>query len=166
MKESYVEFCPVPTEQQPINEYGQLKDSWFFGWTSLEGLGYWRKLIWLGFWGWVFASPISAASFPPQKLTILFILSSFFGSFVLLILVLLRLYLGWNYIRDRLKCEQVIYEESGWYDGQIWQKPTTVLNRDRLIVSYEIEPIIKRLKKTALILTVLMGIVSLIWQLI
>jgi hypothetical protein len=82
---------------------------------------------------------------------------------LLVVLVLLRLYLGWYYIRDRLKSEKVFYEESGWYDGQIWHKPPEAVMRDRLIVFYQIEPIMKRLQSTALILGTILGSGSLIW---
>ena len=34
----------------------------------------------------------------------------------------------------------VPYEESGWYDGQIWIKPPEILLQDRLIGTYEIYP--------------------------
>jgi len=49
MRESSVSFCPVPTEQQPIHEYQELKDSWFFRWAKLELGDYGLKLAWV--WG-------------------------------------------------------------------------------------------------------------------
>jgi hypothetical protein len=58
------------------------------------------------------------------------------------------LYVGWNHVRNRLNSETVFYEESGWYDGQTWIKTPEILARDRLLVSYEIQPIIKRLQLT------------------
>lgn len=163
MKESSVEFCPVPTEQQPVCEYEQLKDSWFFRWATLDRPAYWRKLAWVGVWGWMPIAPIAAASFPPQKHPLLFSLSSLWATALLMGLVLLRLYLGWYYVSDRLKADKVFYEESGWYDGQIWQKPPEMLARDRLIVSYQVEPILQRLHRTGLILAVLVAIGSLAW---
>ena len=42
----------------------------------------------------------------------------------------------------------VPYEESGWYDGQVWIKPPEILLQDRLIGTYEIYPGLKRLEKT------------------
>jgi len=33
---------------------------------------------------------------------------------------------------------QVEYEETGWYDGQVFVKPPEVLARDRLLGSYEV----------------------------
>lgn len=152
------DFCPIPEEQQPIREYEQLKESWFFRWVTLEQGGYLRKILWVGFWGALFAAPISAASYPPGEMPLSFSCGTVAGGLFFVGLVLIRLYLGWRYIRDRLHGEKIPYEESGWYDGQIWQKPLETLNRDRLIVTYQIEPIMKRLGQTFLFLTsVLVG---------
>ncbi|MEM8832379.1 MAG: CGLD27 family protein, partial [Cyanobacteria bacterium P01_G01_bin.19] len=74
-----------------------------------------------------------------------------------------RIYLGWKYIKDRLKSDRIFYEESGWYDGQTWIKPTAMLNRDRLVASYEIEPILNRLQKTYGILAGVIGTSILAW---
>ena len=32
---------------------------------------------------------------------------------------MLRIYLGWSYVGDRLLSAAVEYEETGWYDGQV-----------------------------------------------
>ena len=50
----------------------------------------------------------------------------------------LRIYLGWSYVGDRLLSAAVPYEETGWYDGQLFVKPPEVLARDRLLGSYEV----------------------------
>lgn len=148
MKDGGLSACPVPSEQQPINEYEQLSSSWFFGWTNQGWLVYLRKLAWV--WGisWLLTGPVSAASFPPGKHPLLFFLGGATGAMFFVALVLLRLYLGWKYVRDRLYSPTITYEESGWYDGQSWTKTAEILTRDRLIVSYQIEPILKRLQQS------------------
>jgi len=45
-------------------------------------------------------------------------------------LVVLRIYLGWSYVGDRLLSAVVPYEETGWYDGQMWVKPPEVNEHD------------------------------------
>ncbi|MEC4891991.1 MAG: CGLD27 family protein [Oscillatoria sp. PMC 1051.18] len=165
MKQSFVSVCPVPSEQQPLNEYEQLKDSWFYSWAKLDLLAYWRKLAWVWLWGWIVAGPIAAASFTPEKDPLKFALCGAAGAGALVTLIVLRLYLGWRYIRDRLHTETVFYEESGWYDGQSWQKPTEVLERDRLIVSYQVQPVLLRLEQTFAIFTLLIVSGSLLWLL-
>ncbi len=151
MNDFQTTFCPVPDEQQPLNEYSQLKESWFFSWGTSEMLTYIRKIAWIWLWATVIVTPIAWASFPLDRYPVKLVLSASLGGMFLLSLVLVRLYLGWRYIRDRLHTENLSYEESGWYDGQIWRKPASVLQRDRLIVSYEIAPILQRILQTSLI---------------
>ena len=45
------------------------------------------------------------------------------AALVLPLLLLVRQWLGWTYVMKRLLAESVDYEESGWYDGQTWEKP-------------------------------------------
>jgi hypothetical protein len=164
MMESSVSISPVPAEQQPINEYQQLKDSWFFSWVKLDLRGYIMKLAWVWGWSWLVAGPLAAASFAPKKHLVQFMLCGSAGAGVFVALTLLRLYLGWSYVRDRLVGEKIFYEESGWYDGQTWTKPPEILTRDRLIVSYEVQPILQRLKRTFGILVLFVFSGSLIWN--
>ncbi len=164
MMESSVSICPVPTEQQPINQFEELKESWFFSWGTLELRSYIMKLACV--WGvsWLIAGPLAAASFAPKRHIVQFLLCGAAGAGVFLGLTLLRLYLGWSYVRDRLLKETIFYEESGWYDGQTWTKPPEILTRDRLIVSYQVQPILKRLKRTFGILVLFVFGGSLIWN--
>ncbi|MCX7597053.1 MAG: CGLD27 family protein [Fischerella sp.] len=166
MIKSSVSNCPVPVEQQPLNEYEQLKSSWLFRDCVLNWRAYITKIGWI--WGitWLVAAPVAAASFPPHKHTVQFILSGAAGASIGLILVLLRLYLGWSYVQDRLASPIIFYEESGWYDGQTWTKPQEVLTRDRLIVTYQIKPIIKRLQITFAGLAVLFVAGTIVWHLV
>lgn len=113
---------------------------------------YLRKTAWTWFWATVVVTPIAWASFPFDRYPAKLVLSASLGGMFLLSLVLIRLYLGWRYIRDRLQTDKLFYEESGWYDGQIWQKPDSVLQRDRLIVSYQVAPILQRVLQTGLII--------------
>lgn len=163
MMESSVSICPVPIEQQPINEYQELKESWLFRWGTLALRDYIIKLVWVWGWSWLVAGPVAAASFSPNKHLVQFMLCGGAGASVFLILMLLRLYLGWSYVRDRLLRETIFYEESGWYDGQTWTKPPEILTRDRLIVSYQVQPILLRLKQTFGILALFFVGGSLIW---
>ncbi len=159
-------FCPVPKEQQPINEYQELQNSWFFGWAKLEPVKYITKLIWVGIWSSIVTAPLAAASFPIAKYPFQFGITTFAGSSIFVALAAIRLYLGWIYIKNRLYNEAIFYEESGWYDGQTWQKTPEILTRDRLLVSFEIQPILKRIQLTfaTLVGTLILG--TLLWWLV
>jgi hypothetical protein len=160
---SSVSVCPVPAEQQPINEYQELKESWFFRWATLELRGYLKPILVLWGLSWLIAAPVAAVSFPPAKLPWQFFLSGAAGAMVIPTLALTRLYLGWIYVQNRLSQPTVFYEESGWYDGQVWQKPEEVLQRDRLIVTYQIHSLVRRLQLTFLVMAALLLAESLIW---
>ena len=67
----------------------------------------------------------------------------------------IRLYLGWNHIFNRLISEKVEYEESGWYDGQVWEKPLVLREKESLIASIEVKPILKNLIQIFSIISVL-----------
>lgn len=75
-----------------------------------------------------------------------------------------RMYLGWAYVGNRLLSATVEYEETGWYDGQIWVKTAEVLARDRLLGSFTVKPVLNRLKNTlvALAISLFMSIALLI----
>ena len=164
MNKSTANFCPVPLEQRPIQEYEQLKESWLFDWGVLEITQYSKKIIWVSFWSSLLAAPLAMSIFPPTEELLQFILSTVVGICFLTGLFLSRIYLGWNYIKNRLKSDRIFYEESGWYDGQTWLKPTAMLNRDRLIASYEIEPILARLRNTYILLAAMSVVSILLWS--
>ncbi len=157
-------FCPVPVEQQPVNEYQELTKSWFFQWVTLPKSKFISKLIGVWSLSLLLTAPISSASFPPQEQIVAFLLASALGSNLFVAFVIVRLYLGWQYIGDRLKKTKIVYEESSWYDGQVWEKPLEIYNRDKLIFNYQVEPVLKRLKKSSFLLIGIMvsGIFSFI----
>jgi len=87
--------CPVPKEQQPLNEYIELKEAFFYRWAKLARSQYLRVLVlmWLGF----------AILFSPVAMSI--------------------------------------------------ESPAD-LAKDRLLVTYEIKPVMTRLQKTLLVIIV------------
>lgn len=156
-------ICPVPLEQRPAHEYQQLQEAWLFNWVTLSWSDYFRKLmgVWLG--SWLISGPVMAASFPPAKMPLQFILSGAGGAGFFLVLILLRIYLGWSYIQARLQSKIVTYEESGWYDGQSWPKTPEVLTQDQLIATYQVQPLFRRLQHTGYGLAGLYFAGGLIW---
>lgn len=139
----------VPFEQRPVNEYSSLKDGPLYSWGELSPGAFLRRLggLWLVTFT-VLGVPIAAASFNPSKDPLRFLLAAGTGTLFLVSLIVLRIYLGWSYVGDRLLSAVIPYEESGWYDGQMWVKPPEILARDRLLGSYKVKPVIKLLKQT------------------
>ncbi|KAJ6406491.1 hypothetical protein OIU84_010079 [Salix udensis] len=142
--------CPVPLDQQPINEYQNLSTSFPFSWASGDIVEYCSRLFVTGAsFALLIALPVTwfgtvGPKTEPLK-PVLAALSS--GVFVVSIAVV-RMYLGWAYVGNRLLSATVEYEETGWYDGQIWVKTAEVLARDRLLGSFSVKPVLSRLKYT------------------
>ena len=146
--------CPVPREQQPTNEFIELSKSRIFSWPKTK-----KSLIlilikfWLG--AFVLFLVISSGSVYFKTSTLRYTLLSFFCSLSIPLLISLRLYLGWNHVFKRLISEKVEYEESGWYDGQIWEKPLVLKEKESLIATIEVKPILKNLIQIFSIISVL-----------
>ena len=136
--------CPVPKDQQPTNEFIELSKSKIFTWPkSKKSFSFILLQFWMGTF-FIFVV-ISSGSAYFETSTLRYILLSFFSSLSLPFLFSIRLYLGWNHIFKRLTSEKVEYEESGWYDGQIWIKPVKLKDKELLIALLEVKPILKNL---------------------
>ena len=136
--------CPVPKDQQPTNEFIELSKSKIFSWPKSKKS---FSVILFKFWLATFLIfvVISSGSVYFETSILRYILLSFFSSLSLPFLLSIRLYLGWNHIFKRLTSEKVEYEESGWYDGQIWIKPVNLKEKESLIALLEVKPILKNL---------------------
>ena len=136
--------CPVPKEQQPTNEFIELSRSIIFSWPKTK-----KSLIFVLTKFWVGAFfiflVISSGSIYFKTYTLKYTLLSLFCSLSIPLLISIRLYLGWNHVFKRLTSEKVEYEESGWYDGQVWTKPLVLKEKESLIASIEVKPILKNL---------------------
>lgn len=166
MRETSQGSCPVPTEQQPLVEYEELKESWFFGWAVRDWRGYLTPMVWILLSSLLVTGPVAAASFPLAKYPLKCFLSGAVGAGFFLGLVLLQLYLGWRYISDRLSSPTIDYEESGWYDGQSWSKNPEMLARDRLIVAHQVRPILRRQERTFAAIALFLLAVGIAWNFI
>ena len=155
--------CPVPKDQQPTNEFIELSKSKIFTWPkSKKSFSFILLQFWMGTF-FIFVV-ISSGSVYFETSTLRYILLSFFSSLSLPFLFSIRLYLGWNHIFKRLTSEKVEYEESGWYDGQIWIKPIKLKEKESLIASLEVKPILKNLIQILSIIIIVALIGILIFQ--
>ena len=146
--------CPVPREQQPTNEFIELSKSKIFSWPKTKkSLIFILAKFWLG--TFFLFLVISSGSVYFQNSLLKYILLSFFSSLSIPLLITIRLYLGWNHIFKRLTSEKVEYEESGWYDGQVWEKPLVLREKEILIASIEVKPILRNLIQILSIISVL-----------
>ena len=139
-------ICPVPLNQRPLNEFNSIRNSWIISWPFLERISFYRKLT----FSWLIITPVSfTISYGSDYLKnnlyeLIFI--SLTASLAFPILLLIRQWLSWVYIYKRLNSENIEYEESGWYDGQTWEKPIDWRAKDLLIAQYQIKPVLNHLE--------------------
>jgi hypothetical protein len=145
-------ICPVPPNQRPLNEFNSVRNSWIISWPFLDKKVFYSKLI----FSWLFITPLSLTiSYGSDYLKnniLELVLLSFTASIILPLLLLIRQWLSWIYIYKRLTSENIEYEESGWYDGQIWEKPVDWRSKDLLIAQYQIKPILNHIESIIIIL--------------
>ena len=146
-------ICPVPLNQRPLNEFNSIRNSWIISWPLLEKIVFYKKLL----YSWIFITPISlvisyGSDYLKNNIFDLTLIS-LTTSLMFPILLLSRQFLSWIYIYKRLNSENIEYEESGWYDGQVWEKPIDWRSKDLLIAQYQVKPILDHLKIILIILS-------------
>ncbi|KAG8086231.1 hypothetical protein GUJ93_ZPchr0010g9510 [Zizania palustris] len=144
------EWCPVPPEQMPVNEYEALASSLPFSWAAGDLRLYCSRLALTGAAFALFVGlPVAAFGGRGGAGDAVHLALGATGSGILAVtLAVVRMYLGWAYVGNRLLSATVEYEETGWYDGQIWVKTPEVLARDRLLGSFSVKPVLNRVKFT------------------
>ena len=151
-------ICPVPANQRPLNEFNSIRNSWIISWPFLERNIFYRKLI----LSWLLVLPISliisyGSDYLKNSMFEL-ILVSLTVSIAFPILLLTRQWLSWMYIYKRLNSENIEYEESGWYDGQTWEKPLDWRSKDLLIAQYQVKPILNHLEVLIIVFTLVTSV--------
>jgi len=135
-------LCPVPEDQKPINEYINVKENPFLNWTILPLQKYLLKII----SSYLIAFPtflicfLNLTPFNLIQITKIFLISSTF--------IFLSIYLRWSSINKRLIEPRLFYEEASWFDGKIWEKPFFLIKNDKLLSTFKVKPILKRLLVT------------------
>jgi len=158
-------ICPVPANQRPLNEFNSIRNSWIISWPFLQRNIFYRKLT----VSWLLITPVSLTIsygsdyLKSNSFELLFV--SLTASLAFPILLLIRQWLSWIYIYKRLNSENIEYEESGWYDGQTWEKPVDWRAKDLLIAQHQIKPILNHLQ-VIIILLLSVSIFSLLFILL
>jgi len=150
--------CPVPRAQRPLNLYRELVDSWFFAWPCRGAWPLGRTLVII----WLVVLPLSllvaSGSVPLRHDLPRLGAAAAVAALVLPLLLLVRQWLGWTTVLKRLLSERVEYEETGWYDGQFWEKPLAWREQDWLVASHQVRPILGLLQRAiALACALLLG---------
>lgn len=149
-------LCPVPPEQRPLRQYEELRQSWFFAWPSESLAGLLRPLA----ISWLLVVPftllVASGSWVLRHDLPRLVVAGLAAAIALPTLLLVRQWLGWSTVHARLVRERVDYEESGWYDGQVWEKPLAWRQQDLLVAQHQVRPVLARLQQAIGLVAVLM----------
>ena len=153
---SEIDACPVPPEQRPLELYRELQASWFFAWPHRSDAG---LAVPLGR-SWLIAMPltllVATGSVPLRHDPLRLAIAGGVAALLVPLLLLLRQWLGWSTLNRRLIATAVDYEESGWYDGQVWEKPVSWRQQDLLVSRHEVRPVLQRLQRAFAVIAALL----------
>ena len=141
-------LCPVPEEQKPINAYIGLKENQLTNWTTLSKKNYEKKLVSLFSFFFFVVSFFRFSSFSDTRYLFEWVLINIFISLNLLFFLIALIFSRWKQIEKDFNEPRLFYEEASWYDGQIWEKPFSILKNDKLISTQKIKPILERISRT------------------
>lgn len=153
-------LCPIPDDQKPINEYIDLKENQFFNWTLFSDRFYNKKLFEVFVFSFFLISGLGF-NFQIENFE-KWILSNLLSSLLILLSILFIIFLRWTDIKKKFNEARIFYEESSWFDSQIWDKPFFLIKNDKLIFNQKINPILHRLKKSLIIVLLLFLLIVLI----
>ncbi len=149
------ESSPVPFEQRPVQEFIEISNSWFFKWPLNKLNVFFTKLIICWLVGTLIFLTIATGSYYLMSHKNELFFTSLIYSLSFPLIILIRQYLGWEYIYKRLNNNIIEYEETDWHDGQRWKKPLNMQKKDQLIATFEVMPTIILLKKTLYFIVIL-----------
>jgi hypothetical protein len=136
----------VPLDQQPFNELQELKNDGLFAWGQMPLPDLVIRLACIYAAGAFLSFQIAHLTFPKADQIPQLVAATNVGALAVVSAVAFRLYTGWDYVGTRLGEDVVAYEESGWYDLSTWVKPPGVRARDQLLNTYEVKPVLRRLR--------------------
>jgi hypothetical protein len=149
-------LCSIPEDQKPISQYIELKENETINWTSFSFLKYKYKLIFIysfllclvTFFQFSTEFNISLSFFGNLKVFIKVFVESIKISSYLFLVYFFIILTRWKELSNRFRTSSLFYEESSWFDGQIWGKSFFILKNDRLLLFQKILPILKRITKS------------------
>lgn len=159
-------LCPVPEDQKPIQEYIGLKENFLTRWTTFSTKNYQKKVFSFFLTSFFIISLFQLSNFQGIYYLFEWIIENLQWTTFFLALFFLIILSRWIQVENRFYQARLVYEEASWYDGQIWEKPLSIIKNDQLIRYQKIQPVRQRIQKTCLQLFFLNCICFVILQLL
>jgi hypothetical protein len=137
-------LCPLPEEQKPVYEYIQLKENDLTNWMTFEKEQYLQKVLFFTFPLLGFFSLFPFSKYQEREYVLGTFLATLLFAFLGFCFFLFVNLARWKKVEIRLRKSRLFYEEASWYDGQIWEKPFSILKNDKLVSSQKMHPILQR----------------------
>lgn len=135
-------LCSIPEDQKPIHEYIETKENAFFNSFNFFFLKNDKTLFAL-FNCFIFFYVLFKNLNTFEQVTIFFTSTILWIGSICLLFVL---FINFRYfdIIQRFQISRLFYEESSWFDGQIWEKPFFLIKNDKLISLSKLNPLLKK----------------------
>ena len=141
-------LCPVPEDQKPINTYIGLKENPLTNWTTLSKKNYDKKLLSLFSFFFILICFFRSSTLLDNRYLFDWLLINVAISLNFLFFLILVIFARWKQVEKEFNQPRLFYEEASWYDGQVWEKPLSILKNDKLISTQKIKPILERISRT------------------
>lgn len=116
-------LCSIPEEQKPIQEYLTWKNFFFNTFFS----------IFFSFWNGKKAKLVLSLFFYVFLFYVDFEIHLY--SFIWITLLLFAVFFGVFELSKKLQIGRLLYEESSWFDSQLWEKPFFLIRQDKLLAT-------------------------------
>ena len=137
-------LCPIPEDQKPIKQFINLKENSFTKILTLSNEEFVKKIFFNFFYTFLIISFFRSNKFNSFFLNINWLLINIEISLLFLVLSIYFSLNQWNSLVEAFNSPRIFYEEASWFDGQVWDKPFSIIKNDRLVIKQQLKPLLKR----------------------
>ena len=139
-------LCPVPEDQKPIKQMINLKENSWTNTLTLSNKDLIRNFFFNFFYYFLAISLFRVNELNYSFLNFNWLLTNIEISLICLFLTIYFISNQWNTLLKAFNSTRIFYEEASWFDGQIWDKPFSIIRNDRLIIRTQLKPLVNRTK--------------------
>lgn len=139
-------LCPIPEDQKPIKQLIILKENSLTNIVALSNKDFLKKIFFNFFYYFLIISLLRLNELNYSLFNFNWLLVNIEISLIFLFITIYFITNQWNSLLKAFNSTRIFYEEASWFDGQIWDKPFSIIRNDRLIIRSQLNPLLKRTK--------------------